>query len=228
MTPPSAASSRASAKTSRPSGPDVIVNITSFYQSNEPGLVSEDRKSTLIPFTLAGDVDEATENIPDVLHIVEEADAQDGFAVNSFGFASVSEDFNKALEEDLQRSEIGTLPIALLILVLVFGALLAAFLPIVFALVAIFVAIALVAVIGQQWQMTFFVTNMIFMMGLAVGIDYCLFIISRFREERGHGHSEQEAIGIASATAGTGRPLQRYDCGHRSPRPAHRSTDHLP
>jgi len=183
-------------------GPDVIVNITSFYQSNEPGLVSEDRKSTLIPFTLAGDVDEATENIPDVLHIVEEADAQDGFAVNSFGFASVSEDFNTALEEDLQRSEIGTLPIALLILVLVFGALAAALMPVAFAVVAIIIAIGVTAIVGQQWQMTFFVTNMIFMMGLAVGIDYCLFIMSRFREERGKGHDIDEAVSIAASTAG--------------------------
>ena len=183
-------------------GPDVIVNVTSFYQSNAPGLVSEDRKSTLIPFTLAGDVDEATENIPDVLHIVEEADAQDGFAVNSFGFASVSEDFNKALEKDLQRSEMGTLPIALLILVLVFGALAAALMPVAFAMVAIIIAIGVTAIVGQQWQMTFFVTNMIFMMGLAVGIDYCLFIMSRFREERGKGHDIDEAVSIAASTAG--------------------------
>jgi RND superfamily putative drug exporter len=183
-------------------GSDKIVSVDSFYESNSPELVSKDRKSTLIPFTLAGDVDDATENVADVITIVEEANGEEGFAVNSFGFASVSDDFNEALEKDLQRSEMGTLPIALVILVLVFGALLAAFLPVAFAMAAIFVAIALVAIIGQQFRMTFFVTNMIFMMGLAVGIDYCLFIISRFREERGHGRSREDAIGIASSTAG--------------------------
>jgi RND superfamily putative drug exporter len=183
-------------------GQDVVLSTASFYSTGATDLVSEDRRSTLIPFTMAGDVDEATDNIPQVLKIVEEANGKDQFTVYSFGFASVSDDFNHALEKDLQRSEFGTLPLALLILVLVFGAVVAALLPIGFAFLAIFAAIALSAVVGQAYSLTFFVTNMIFMMGLAVGIDYCLFVISRFREERQRGLEIQDAISVASSTAG--------------------------
>jgi RND superfamily putative drug exporter len=118
------------------------------------------------------------------------------------GFGSVSEDFNTALEKDLQRSEFGTLTLALIILIMVFGALVAALVPLALAFVAILVAVALTAIIGQQFQFTFFVTNMILMMGLAVGIDYCLFVVSRFREERARGLAKNDAIATAAATAG--------------------------
>jgi putative drug exporter of the RND superfamily len=183
-------------------GPDIVEESTSYYESGNENLVSQDRHSTLLPYTLAGDVDEATENVPDVIQIVEDANGRDQFVAYSSGFASVSDDFNHALEKDLQRSEYGSLPLALIILVLVFGALAAALLPVVSAFLAIAGAIALTAIIGQQWQFTFFVTNMIFMMGLAVGIDYCLFVISRFREERRRGLGTDAAISVAAGTAG--------------------------
>jgi RND superfamily putative drug exporter len=183
-------------------GPEVVENVTSFYQSGVQGLVSQDRRTTILPLTMAGDVDHATENIAKVLAIVEEANHQDQFTVYSSGFASIGEDFNRALEQDLQRSEFGTLPIVLVILVLVFGSIAMAFLPLFLAFVAIIAAIALTAIIGQQFQFTFFVTNMIFMMGLAVGIDYSLFIVSRYREERAHGLSRDEAFAVAGSTAG--------------------------
>ncbi|MPZ50516.1 MAG: MMPL family transporter [Dehalococcoidia bacterium] len=183
-------------------GTDVVESSASFYSSGAASLVSDDRRTTLLPLVMAGDVDEAAENVREVLAIVERANGEGEFQVYVSGFASVGEDFNKALEEDLQRSEFLTLPVALLILVVVFGALAAALLPIAVAAIAIVVAIALTAVIGQQFQFAFFVTNMILMMGLAVGIDYCLFIVSRFREERSHGRDKEEAISISAATAG--------------------------
>ena len=126
------------------------------------------------------------------------------------GFASVGHDFNEAAERDLQRSEVGPLPLAMIILVLVFGAIVAALLPIILAAFAIIVAIALTAIIGQQYQFSFFVTNMIVMMGLAVGIDYCLFIISRYREERGKGLNKLDALALAGGTAAE-RVMIGYD-----------------
>ena len=184
-------------------GPEVIEFSGTFYQLNDPSLVSADRTATIIPIVMAGDLDAATENIADVLTITEEANgASEGFTVNVSGFATVGHDFAEAAEKDLQRSEFGPLPLALIILVLVFGAVVAALLPIVLAAFAIIIAIAFTAVIGQAFQFSFFVTNMIVMMGLAVGIDYCLFIISRYREERSKGLESLEAISVAGGTAG--------------------------
>src|SRR5215218_168345 len=92
-------------------------------------------------------------------------------------------------------------PVALLILIVVLGALIAAGLPIVLGLVSVFIAIGLAAVVGQFVDLSFFIVNMIGMIGLAVGIDYALFVISRYREERLRGHDKLTAIEIAGGTA---------------------------
>jgi len=89
----------------------------------------------------------------------------------------------------------------LIILVVVFGALVAAGVPIVLALFSIAVAFGLTALIGRFWDLSFFITNMITMIGLAVGIDYALFIVERYREERRRGRPKLEAIEMAGGTA---------------------------
>ena len=91
--------------------------------------------------------------------------------------------------------------VALIVLVVVFGAIVAALVPIGMAIVAITVALGITALVGQLVQFNLFVSNIISMIGLAVGIDYSLFIVSRFREERKKGFEKLDAIGAAGATA---------------------------
>ena len=110
-------------------------------------------------------------------------------------------DFTTIAEEDLQRGESIGIGIALIILIVVFAAVIAAIIPVVMALFAIAVALGLVSLIGQLVDFNLFVTNMVTMIGLAVGIDYSLFIVSRYREERKKGFPKLEAIGAAGATA---------------------------
>jgi RND superfamily putative drug exporter len=183
-------------------GPDIVESATTYYDTQAPTLVSEDGHATMIPVVMAGKLDDANENVTQVIDIVQNAGQDPSFDALITGFSTISHDFNTAAEKDLQRSEYGPLPLALIILVLVFGALVAALVPVFLALFAILVAVALTAVIGQAWEFSFFVTNMIVMMGLAVGIDYSLFILSRYREERHKGLSTQDAIGMAGGTAG--------------------------
>ena len=183
-------------------GPEIIARSTTFYASGDATLVSEDRSSTIIPIVMAGDLDTADDNIESVIHLVEEANSGGQFQVFVSGFASVSRDFSETSERDLQQGESRAIPVALIILVLVFGALVAAIAPMILAFFAIIFAIALVAIVGQLFDFSFFVVNIITMMGLAVGIDYSLFIVSRFREERGRGRSVPDAIDVAGGTAG--------------------------
>ncbi len=183
-------------------GPDVIAGGTNFYQSNDPSLVSQDRHTTLIRLTMAGDLDHADKNVSKVIKIVKASNGTGGFQTFVGGNASVGSEFQKVAEHDLGGAEKVGVPIALLILVAVFGAVVAAFIPVVLALMAIFVALGVTALIGQASPFSFFVTNMISMMGLAVGIDYSLFIVSRFREEREKGLEKVDAITAAGATAG--------------------------
>ena len=102
---------------------------------------------------------------------------------------------------DLERGEIFGVPAALIVLLIVFGAVLAAFMPLVLSVISIVLALALTALIGQVYPMNTFVLNILTMMGLAVGIDYTLFVISRYREERARGLEKIDAIAATGATA---------------------------
>ena len=86
-------------------------------------------------------------------------------------------------------------------LLLVFGAVVASLVPVVLAIVSIAVALGLTALVGQAFELSFFVVNMLVMMGLAVGIDYALFVVTRFREERRRGLEKLDAISAAGGTA---------------------------
>ena len=181
---------------------EVVAGAQHYYLANDPGLVSADRDTTLIPVVMSGDLKDAEGNVEQLFHIVEAADADPGFRVLLGGTASISHETNELAERDLRQGESIGIPVALIILVLLFGTVVAALVPMGLAIVAIVIAIGLVALIGQVFQLVFFVQMMITMIGLAVGIDYSLFVVSRFREELGRGRSPAEAVARAGATAG--------------------------
>ena len=167
-----------------------------------PLLVSADRRTVLMHYTLAGTSQEATANVEDVIHKVEEADAADDFRVLIGGDASVAFENNELATHDLEKGERFGVPVALIVLLLLFGAVVATMLPLGLAIISIVIAMAAVAVIGQYSQLVFFVTMMVVMIGLAVGIDYSLLIVSRFKEEMGHGLQPKDAVAKTGGTAG--------------------------
>ncbi|HZJ02541.1 MAG TPA: MMPL family transporter [Thermoleophilia bacterium] len=183
-------------------GTDVVQSAITFTQVSDPSLVSADRHATLIPVVLAGDVDQALANVHLLIEKARGADGEGGYQVLMAGGASIGEDFMKIAQQDAITGESVGVGVALLILVAVFGALIAAAVPVLLAGISVVVALGLTALVGQKWDLAFTVTNVITMMGLAVGIDYSLFVLSRFKEERGKGLEKFEAVARAQATAG--------------------------
>ena len=180
---------------------DIVASAVNYYQTDAPGLVSEDRRTTVIPVRLAGDYDDAIDNAGKYVALIEAADTDPAFQVLTVGFGSINEEFSRISEEDLQKGESIGIPVALVILVVIFGALVAALVPIILSLVAIFVSIGIVAFVGRSFDLSFFIVNMITMIGLAVGIDYALFVVERYREERRRGHPKADAIVLAGGSA---------------------------
>ncbi len=178
-------------------GPDVAAQGITYYMVPDPSLVSADRHSTLIPFKMPF---ENYEKITDIYAMSEKYKTGD-FEVYHTGSAAFMEDSMKLGEETMQTGETVGIAVALVVLAIVFGALTAALLPVLMGIAAIVVALGMTALVGQAMDLTFMVTNMITMMGLAVGIDYSLFILTRFREERAKGLSKIDAIGMAGSTA---------------------------
>ena len=184
-------------------GPEVIrlPTLANFYQTGAPMLVSEDRSATIIPFVMAGDVDQSSETIEDVIHTVAGYQDREGFRVLLTGQATLGWDTRELGQEDLERGEVFGVPIALIILVVVLGALAAAFIPLALAVVSIVVALGIAALVGQVFEISYVMRNIVTMIGLAVGIDYSLFIVARYREERAKGLDTVEAVSRAGGTA---------------------------
>ncbi|HEV8649648.1 MAG TPA: MMPL family transporter [Actinomycetes bacterium] len=180
--------------------PAVVQQATDPYQAGGR-FVSDDRHATLIPVTMAGSLDDADANIDKLLDRTLHAQHPDGFQVLVAGEATAAKDANTIAEQDLRKGETIGIVAALAILIVVFGAVAAAVLPIVLAVMAIVVALGLVSLLGLAFDLSFFVTNMITMIGLAVGIDYSLFTVSRYREERARGRDKLAAIAAAGGTA---------------------------
>ena len=178
-----------------------VEGTTSYYETGVEGLVSADRRKTLVIATLRGEEEDAEANVVPLVELVEGTNGRQGFEVLTAGEGSIDRAFIETAEKDLQTAEFIGLPIALVVLLVVFGAAVAAGLPVVLALLSIVVAVGATTVVGQTFQLSVFVINMITMIGLAVGIDYSLFVVQRFREERRRGRSKVEAIATAGATA---------------------------
>jgi putative drug exporter of the RND superfamily len=159
--------------------------------------VSPDRHAVLVPLPLRGDAD-----VEPLVELVEAADGQSGFDVAIIGEATADRDFEELSGQDLRQGELlFGLPAAIVVLLLVFGSLVAGLVPLLLAITSIVVALALASLVGQGFTLSVFVVNMITGMGLALGIDYALFVLSRFREERAGGRDKLDAIGTAGATA---------------------------
>src|SRR6266487_1725964 len=181
-------------------GPGVVQQTVDPYRAGDR-FVSNDRHATLIPVTMAGSLDEADKHIDRVLDRTLHAPHPQGFRVWVAGEATAAKDSNTIAEQDLRKGETIGIVAALAILIVVFGTVAAAVVPVLLAIMAIVVALGLVSLLGLAFDLSFFVTNMVTMIGLAVGIDYSLFIVSRYREERARGRDKLAAIGAAGATA---------------------------
>jgi RND superfamily putative drug exporter len=181
-------------------GPDVVQHVGSHLTNEGP--VSENGRSTLLPVTLAG-VDHATvgEHAKLLVDTVKGVEAPQGFEAVVAGPSTLENDFIRLAEEGLQQGESVGLAVALVVLVFVFGAVVAGLIPIILAVMAIAIALGAAAVFGLVFDLPFFIANIVTMIGLAVGIDYSLFTVSRYREERAKGLDKLDAITHAGATA---------------------------
>jgi uncharacterized membrane protein YdfJ with MMPL/SSD domain len=161
---------------------------------------SDDGTAVLFNVVLVGDSDK-TATIVDELNTVRDRYSTGDTRFYMLGEPTSTDDFKKISEEDLQKGESVGVLVAIFVLIAVFAALIAGVTPIIMGIFAIGVAFGLVGILGQVWRFSFFVPNLISMMGLAVGIDYSLFIVSRYREERQRGQDRLEAVGRSGATA---------------------------
>jgi uncharacterized membrane protein YdfJ with MMPL/SSD domain len=167
------------------------------------GAVSKDRHSALVRFDMRGPSDDAADHVEPVLDAVAGvADDHGDLRVEEAGGASTDKYFDDAMGGDFQRAEWTAVPLALGILLIAFGALVAALLPVALALTAFLAAGGLTALTSHAVHTSDTANSVMLLVGLAVGVDYCMFYLCREREERAAGRDPQTALRIAAATSG--------------------------
>jgi RND superfamily putative drug exporter len=175
----------------------VVQPVRTFYSTGDRQLVSPNRHATILLVGMLGDGDDGIEQVIDAV----DAGSGGGFVTTITGEFTADHDFTRLSQEDLEQGELRFgLPVALIVLLLVFGAVVAGLIPVLVALVSIVIALGLTALVGQAFDLSVYVVNMISGMGLALGIDYSLFVVSRFREERRRGGERLDAIATVGST----------------------------
>jgi uncharacterized membrane protein YdfJ with MMPL/SSD domain len=167
------------------------------------GQVSKDGHAQLIAFDMKGDLETADERVQPLLDAVAGLQkASPGFTVAEFGVASAGHELGKTVDQDFQRAETLSVPVTFLILLIAFGAFVAAGLPVLLAFSAVLGSVGLLAVSSHVFAASEATMSVTLLMGMAVGVDYSLFYLKREREERAAGHEGHDALFRAAATSG--------------------------
>jgi uncharacterized membrane protein YdfJ with MMPL/SSD domain len=175
-----------------------VDEIVTYADIADPSFLSRDGTKT---FALIRLTEPLEESVDDAEHLASLVDAPPGVDVTVTGVPMVQHEFNQAVERDLVQAELISFPIALLILLAVFGTLVGAALPLIIAVLALPSAMAGITLLAGVTEMSIFVTNVATMIGLALSIDYSLFTVSRFREELRH-RPVADAVEHTMATVG--------------------------
>jgi uncharacterized membrane protein YdfJ with MMPL/SSD domain/pimeloyl-ACP methyl ester carboxylesterase len=182
--------------------PDVQ-NVRSPLAPGNGNQISKDKRAALVEFEIRGEIDKAPDKVGAVTDAVAAAQAaHPAFFIGEMGEASAQKAVVDTYGEDLGKAGMLSLPITLIILIITFGALVAAGIPLLLALTAVFGTLGLIALPSHVLPMANEVPALVLLIGLAVGVDYSMFYLRREREERAKGRSERAALEAAAATSG--------------------------
>jgi uncharacterized membrane protein YdfJ with MMPL/SSD domain len=180
-----------------------VTKVESPFAKGNDGQVSDDARSAMVTFEIVGDDAAAEKRIDAIEDAVKAAGARHpALFVGQFGDASADKALSKAFGDDFAKAGMLSLPVTLLILVVTFGALIAAGVPLLLGITAVVGTIGLLGPISHLFPLDEFINEIVLLVGLAVGVDYSLFYLRREREEKARGHSPKDAVAIAAATSG--------------------------
>ena len=165
--------------------------------------ISADGHAALVGFEIAGDSTETKDRVdPTLAAVAAVQNAHPDLDIEQFGGASADQAIDKVIQDDLAKAGMLSLPITLIILIITFGTLVAAGLPLLIGLTSVMAALGLVAITSHLFPADGNLPAVILLIGLAVGVDYSLFYLRREREERAAGRSERASLEAAAATSG--------------------------
>src|SRR5215203_3813943 len=204
-----AAAQAGQALADRLAGEEGVTDVVSYWsEGNAPPLRNDDGSRALVVARIEGNDDEVEDRVTELTPRYERAAGAgngtiaDAISVEVGGFAEVFHEVGDTIEEDLVRAETIALPITLILLVIVFGSLVAASLPLVIGIMSIIGTFFVLRVLAAMTDVSIYALNLTTALGLGLAIDYSLFIVSRYREELRAGRDEADALVVTMGTAG--------------------------
>jgi RND superfamily putative drug exporter len=191
----------ADASLSRVEADPEVAGIVSYFNTGNRRLVSEDGKTTYAVVGLRAGEDEAANIAPDLVSALRR-DAPAGMQVDVTGKAAMWADFNRVNKESMLKGELMAWPAVMIVLTLAFGSLVAMGLPLLLAMLGLATTFGLLYWLGHVVPLSIWVMNFAMMVGIGVGVDYALFIVTRFRQELRRGATVPEAVTGAVETSG--------------------------
>ena len=188
---------------SRVSSLPMVTNVRSPLERANADQISDDGHSAIVRFDIRGDPEKAADTIDPVVGAVDEAKAAHSqLFIGAFGDGTAEKEIDESIGKDLERAGLLSVPVTIAVLIVAFGALVAAGIPLLLALTAVGATMGLLAIPSHIWPVDENTSAVVLLIGLAVGVDYAMFYLKREREERAAGRSESAALETAASTSG--------------------------
>ncbi|MGW8592775.1 MMPL family transporter [Dietzia sp. NPDC055877] len=189
---------RSSLESIRTEFPDQVTGVTSFVFNQSPALVNRDAGIAVASIQIAGEEEEILENF----RVIEDSIPVEGIEADIAGLQPVAGALQDGMDADLVRAELIALPLVFILLIVVFGGVVAAFLPVAVGVLTILGSLGSLHLLSLVTPVNSFAQNVVTLIGLGLAIDYGLFVVSRFREEMAEGYPPEVAVRRSVATAG--------------------------
>ncbi|AWB82774.1 RND transporter [Corynebacterium yudongzhengii] len=182
--------------------PEQIAHITSYFDTRSPEMITDDGTTAFAAIGLEGDDEQTLQDFRAIEDFLVPAELPDGMSVEVAGATAVADALDDGMSDDISRAEQIGLPFVALLLLVVFGSVMAAFMPLIIGVLSIMGALGILSILAGTLQVNVFSQAVVTLLGLGLAIDYGLFMVSRFREEMDKDEPIGRAVAITTATAG--------------------------
>ncbi len=182
--------------------PDEIAHVTSYFDTRNAQLINDDGTRAFAAIGLRGDGEQTLRDFRAVEDSLVPAELPEGVEVRVAGATAVADSLDDGMAGDIVRAEVIALPLVAVLLLFVFGSVVAAFMPLIVGVLSIAGSLGVLSVLAGMVQVNVFAQSVVTLLGLGLAIDYGLFMVSRFREELDKGAEVPDAVGTTTATAG--------------------------
>ncbi|AKK04147.1 MMPL family transporter [Corynebacterium epidermidicanis] len=182
--------------------PEQIAHVTSYFEKKNPKMVSPDHRTAFAAVGLQGDGEQTLKSFRAVEDKLTPSTDLGGAKVEIAGATAVADSLDEGMAGDIKRAEVVALPVVAVLLIIVFGSVVAAGMPLIVGVLSILGSLGVLAMLASHTQVNVFAQSVVTLLGLGLAIDYGLFMVSRFREELAAGRDTKTAVANTTATAG--------------------------